>query len=347
MRWLDFNNPGSFEEINNSPSRHRARAAIASAAAAADATGRERNSPRRKASIDSTASSSPVPAGADQSEIAFLGTGSALPSKYRNVSGIWMSLSPEKKRVSTVGGGGDAGEGWGEAAASGVSTADAVRSVGDANEAADLRREKETSIGNEVSDAISSVNVGDRGSGSGIGGGGFAPRMEASVVGEGAAREDDGGIVGGRMEDGGSMLLDAGEGSLGQMWRLFGDSAHNDEGHQSREGQTGAAASAGAGAAVGGGSSNVGVQKALRDLSAVWISHPHADHHLGLVKILSERNKLLRGGGGGGVGGGRGPGHDDYPNLLLMGPSSVAMWLQVWQVLVLLLVLMCLCRRLW
>ena len=30
-----------------------------------------------------------------------------------------------------------------------------------------------------------------------------------------------------------------------------------------------------------------------RDLKVVWISHPHADHHLGLLMILSERKRLL------------------------------------------------------
>ena len=30
-----------------------------------------------------------------------------------------------------------------------------------------------------------------------------------------------------------------------------------------------------------------------RQLKAVWISHPHADHHLGLLRVLSERRRLL------------------------------------------------------
>jgi ribonuclease BN (tRNA processing enzyme) len=30
-----------------------------------------------------------------------------------------------------------------------------------------------------------------------------------------------------------------------------------------------------------------------RQLQVIWISHPHADHHLGLLTILSERKKLL------------------------------------------------------
>lgn len=30
-----------------------------------------------------------------------------------------------------------------------------------------------------------------------------------------------------------------------------------------------------------------------RQMQVIWISHPHADHHLGLLTILSERKKLL------------------------------------------------------
>lgn len=32
-------------------------------------------------------------------------------------------------------------------------------------------------------------------------------------------------------------------------------------------------------------------------LATIWISHPHADHHLGLVQVLSERKRraLIRG----------------------------------------------------
>ena len=30
-----------------------------------------------------------------------------------------------------------------------------------------------------------------------------------------------------------------------------------------------------------------------RQLRAVWISHPHADHHLGLLRVLSERMQWL------------------------------------------------------
>ena len=59
------------------------------------------------------------------------------------------------------------------------------------------------------------------------------------------------------LEDGGpSLLLDAGEGTLGTLRRVLGTEA--------------AAA-------------------AVRELDAVWLSHPHADHHLGLLAFLEAR----------------------------------------------------------
>jgi ribonuclease Z len=51
----------------------------------------------------------------------------------------------------------------------------------------------------------------------------------------------------------GGVLLDAGEGSLGQLHALFGPE---------------------------------GARGALRGLSAIFISHHHADHHLGLMRLL-------------------------------------------------------------
>ena len=51
------------------------------------------------------------------------------------------------------------------------------------------------------------------------------------------------------------MLLDAGEGCVGQLWRCFG---------------------------------NEGRRRILETLSVVIISHFHADHHLGLLKLLRE-----------------------------------------------------------
>lgn len=136
-------------------------------------------------------------------------------------------------------------------------------------------------------------------------------------------------------DGGGAIMLDAGEGTLGQMWRVFGDG--------SEIGSGATIGGSGGGGAIGNGGDRGGTQQILRNLAAVWISHPHADHHLGLVRILSERNKLLgfagRGRGGGlrdtGVVGstgrevGAGVQGAKFPNLLLMGPAPVAAWLKV------------------
>ena len=56
------------------------------------------------------------------------------------------------------------------------------------------------------------------------------------------------------------MLLDVGEGTVGQLVRA------KHLGH---------------------------VRDILRRIRAVWISHPHADHHLGILRLLAERNELL------------------------------------------------------
>ncbi|PIA64794.1 hypothetical protein AQUCO_00100337v1, partial [Aquilegia coerulea] len=60
----------------------------------------------------------------------------------------------------------------------------------------------------------------------------------------------------------GSLLLDCGEGSLGQLKRRFGVKGADD---------------------------------AIRSLKCIWISHIHADHHTGLARILSLRRELLKG----------------------------------------------------
>ncbi|KOO30007.1 zinc phosphodiesterase elac protein 2-like protein, partial [Chrysochromulina tobinii] len=57
----------------------------------------------------------------------------------------------------------------------------------------------------------------------------------------------------------GGVLLDAGEGSLGQLQALFGPE---------------------------------GARGALRGLSAIFISHHHADHHLGLMRLLEVLHEL-------------------------------------------------------
>ena len=83
----------------------------------------------------------------------------------------------------------------------------------------------------------------------------------------------------------GGILLDAGEGTLGQMCALMGPSK--------------AAA-------------------ALARLSLVWISHHHADHHLGLLRLLAAASSL------------RPP---SAPPLLVVGPRAVGTFLAAYQAL--------------
>ena len=59
----------------------------------------------------------------------------------------------------------------------------------------------------------------------------------------------------------GNILLDAGEGTWGQMARHFG--LGNDDENSAWQ--------------------------VLRDLKCIYISHMHADHHIGLAQILAKR----------------------------------------------------------
>ena len=68
-----------------------------------------------------------------------------------------------------------------------------------------------------------------------------------------------------RIPDWGNLLLDAGEGTWGQMARYFG----TDRARHSN------------------------VWQALRELKCVFVSHAHADHHAGLAKILAMRKQVL------------------------------------------------------
>jgi ribonuclease Z len=65
------------------------------------------------------------------------------------------------------------------------------------------------------------------------------------------------------MANGNSMLLDIGEGTVGQILR------------------------ARAGNSI---PPSTSTADTLAKIRAVWISHPHADHHLGILRLLSERN---------------------------------------------------------
>ena len=67
-----------------------------------------------------------------------------------------------------------------------------------------------------------------------------------------------------QIPDWGDLLLDAGEGTWGQMARYFG----TDPAQPSN------------------------VWQALRRLKCIFISHAHADHHVGLAKILAMRKKV-------------------------------------------------------
>lgn len=68
-----------------------------------------------------------------------------------------------------------------------------------------------------------------------------------------------------RMNNGNSLLLDIGEGTMGQLFRSWKSTLQSNQ---------------------------IAVHEyhsRLRCIKAVWISHPHADHHLGLLRLLSER----------------------------------------------------------
>ncbi|CAJ1907227.1 unnamed protein product [Cylindrotheca closterium] len=82
-----------------------------------------------------------------------------------------------------------------------------------------------------------------------------------------------------KMENGNAMLLDVGEGTVGQLMRALSSS----------------------------------FSEVLCAIKAVWISHPHADHHLGLLRLLSDRNQVT-----------------DDP-LLLIAPTSMLSFLLEYQ----------------
>ncbi|KAI9511638.1 hypothetical protein F5148DRAFT_993525 [Russula earlei] len=67
-----------------------------------------------------------------------------------------------------------------------------------------------------------------------------------------------------RIPDWGTLLLDAGEGTWGQLARYFGTDAARPS----------------------------NVWQVLRELKCIFVSHAHADHHTGLAKILAMRKQL-------------------------------------------------------
>eukprot|EP01080_Neovahlkampfia_damariscottae_P009910 gene9910-2232_t len=63
-----------------------------------------------------------------------------------------------------------------------------------------------------------------------------------------------------KMKNYGNILFDCGEGTIGQIYRIFGDESN----------------------------------EILKNIKLIWISHLHGDHHLGLSKLLFHRQKLLK-----------------------------------------------------
>mmetsp|Transcript_19884 Transcript_19884/g.41926 ORF Transcript_19884/g.41926 Transcript_19884/m.41926 type:complete len:939 (+) Transcript_19884:151-2967(+) len=71
-----------------------------------------------------------------------------------------------------------------------------------------------------------------------------------------------------RMDNGNAMLLDVGEGTIGQLLRAKQHQKYRGKGEES-------------------------LADVLKKIKAVWISHPHADHHLGIIRLLEERQRLV------------------------------------------------------
>ena len=74
-----------------------------------------------------------------------------------------------------------------------------------------------------------------------------------------------------RMNNGNSILLDVGEGTVGQLLRSWKSTISSNQ------------------------TAIDEYKSRLRGIKAVWISHPHADHHLGLLRLLSERAAICCG----------------------------------------------------
>jgi ribonuclease Z len=84
----------------------------------------------------------------------------------------------------------------------------------------------------------------------------------------------------------GGVLIDCGEGSFGQLCRLYGPDAAREK---------------------------------VRNLRCAWISHIHADHHVGLPTILIERRKAILNEKGNASG--------SVPPLLVVGPAPLRRFL--------------------
>lgn len=82
------------------------------------------------------------------------------------------------------------------------------------------------------------------------------------------------------------ILLDCGEGTFGQLIRFFGK----------RD-----------------------VIEILKNIKAIYVSHLHADHHIGLVGFLTGRRKLLHASN-----------HKSYDPIYLFAPKQIMWWLNMY-----------------
>jgi len=94
-----------------------------------------------------------------------------------------------------------------------------------------------------------------------------------------------------RMKNDNALLLDVGEGTIGQLLRA--------KQHQEHRGES-------------------NLSEIITKIKAVWISHPHADHHLGILRLLEERKKLL----------------GDKDPLVLIGPPNILGFLRDYELAV-------------
>jgi ribonuclease Z len=94
-----------------------------------------------------------------------------------------------------------------------------------------------------------------------------------------------------RMNNGNALLLDVGEGTMGQLLRSWKSTLPSNR------------------------SAIDEYRSRVRCIKAVWISHPHADHHLGLLRLLSERAAIC--------------GEDDP--IVLMAPPDMFAFLKEYQ----------------
>ena len=78
------------------------------------------------------------------------------------------------------------------------------------------------------------------------------------------------------------ILLDCGEGTCGQIYRYYGEADGN---------------------------------LILKKLKSIYISHLHADHHIGLIGLLKKRRNILK------------MDNKDENKILLFAPKQISSWL--------------------